>query len=83
MWTVLSKFFVWTGFAPKGALRPYLGCKHRTLSARTLVAYHFRTLHELPQLGSDPEVGCIFQNVPAKTDLMDAFRGEHTEKIAI
>jgi hypothetical protein len=34
-------------------------------------------------LGSDPEIGCSFHNVPAKTDLMDTFRGGHPEKIAI
>ncbi len=32
---------------------------------------------------SDPEIGCSFQNVPAKTDLRDTFRGGHPEKIAI
>ena len=53
------------------------------LSARTQVASHFRTFHELPQLGSDPEIGWSFQNVPAKTDQMDKFRGGHPEKIAI
>ena len=33
--------------------------------------------------GSDPEIDCSFQNVPAKTDLRDKFRGGHPEKIAI